>query len=230
MPNHCNCDLELEDTEANIALIQSWLNTDATSGRLGEIEFDKIIPMPADLLSLDDELDCDVCLWMVMSKHGTREVSPKKFGLYAEYPGALENTERNGKFILDSPGTNIIGMYIQGIAMLRFHAKYGATNWKTWREANWGVRYTGYDTQELGNIVQFDTAWVYPLELIKTMVSSYGLTGTFIACESGNFIACKIVFKDGEIISLDETNEDSALFRECYEHTSGEEYNPDGWE
>ena len=62
------------------------------------------------------------------------------------------------------------------------------------------------------------------------MVSSYGLTGTFIACESGNFIACMIVFKDGEIISLDETNDYSALFRECYEHTSGEEYNPDGWE
>lgn len=51
--------------------------------------------------------------------------------------------------------------------------KYGHATWYKWAIANWGTKWNAYDTVELNDGVQFDTAWSTPYPIILELSNQY---------------------------------------------------------
>lgn len=114
------------------------------------IDFNKIAPIPKEL-------------------EGTR--SPTLIISQEEYDKQEERIAKNEL----TEGEQIFGIS-RGITQEMaddFKQRFGFTDWYGWQNYNWGTKWNACDSIELGDGIEFNTAWSTPFELLVKLSEKY---------------------------------------------------------
>ncbi|MCL2194354.1 MAG: hypothetical protein FWB76_00165 [Oscillospiraceae bacterium] len=186
MPNHVRNRLTIIAAPARVQEILARIKFDEHGP--GRIDFEKIIPMPP-------ELHVEVGSY-----------SHKALQFYARYVGADPQT-REALIAEFEADQRLIDF---GALLSDNKRKYGATDWYEWSLANWGTKWNsyGYDDDvehDGGNVIEFETAWSCPEEVIVALSQMYPdvrFRHLWADEDTGNNVG-EILYVDGEVVEYD---------------------------
>jgi hypothetical protein len=159
MPNWCENDVYLRGLDtAVLALLEAVKSTESA------FDFDKIIPMPAELQDIKSPNDMERDIFF----DGPIEK-------YLGYPWVQTAgvTDRAGlqKLILSrDPEAKLVAESAQAALL-----KYGTTDWYDWATKNWGTKWNASQVrvQEAQPRIRFSTAWSPPLEVFDVLAKQH---------------------------------------------------------
>lgn len=203
MPNHVTNLLNAKD----IAILPIF--TEDEDGNK-ELDFNKIIPIPQELLDVDsgtekDRISCyltkvqDVEIMKIVKNYYEEHPVLKLF----KPPHLLTEEELND--ILDRYGERktFDELAEEGKTYVDNIIKYGHPSWYEWRCANWGTKWNSYDCQIFEpDDVEFLTAWS-PAEPIVLKLSEQYPDRRFHLLYSDEFIgqfAGESVYENGKLV------------------------------
>jgi hypothetical protein len=167
------------------------------------IDFNKIIPLPQELLDTQSGGRSNAAMQILelIPEELRRDADAVKAYLKDNLEIALDIDEETAKSI-----TNYV--------------TYGYVSWYEWCIDNWGTKWNagGCIEQNLPNMLQFDTAWSCPVPIFITLSKMYPNNTFWVeyADEDIGQNCGKYVFKDGTIIdSYEPTTNEEALEFAC---------------
>lgn len=148
MPNHITNRLTIVGTEEQVKQVR-----EAIKGEREEqfIDFNKVAPIPK-------ELEGTVSPMSIISQEEYDEQERK----------IADNdlTENEKQWGLSRKLTKELSE--------EYQAKFGADNWYTWQNANWGTKWNAYDQFEIDEqTIEFNTAWGTPYELLVNLSAMF---------------------------------------------------------
>jgi len=150
MPNHTANTLTVKtDDKKLLGTIKNTLASKNDNGEIQAIDFNKIIPMPEELIGTSSP--------------------PQIVGTEQEKERIIkENKERfQGQSFS-------IGRPITQVESVKLNEKYGADNWYDWAVENWDTKWNAYSVGKWkGNRLYFETAWAPPLKVIQKLSSMF---------------------------------------------------------
>lgn len=189
-------------------------------GEESEMDFNKIIPMPAELSgtkcgTLSEEA------WNLFQAKGLGNFERiddmltrswvKEEGIKTR-EGMIEYLER--RFIKHGHPQNsrFSSLYDYGKHIYGLKQKYGFSNWYEWSIANWRVKWNAFDVSREGNVIEFFTAWdgvpalmLKASEMFPEVTFSYEFADELFGYNLGRY-----VFRAGEVVSEYEPEDFSA--------------------
>lgn len=192
---------------------------DFLKGDNGDMDFNKIIPMPEELRSTscgsvedlawdyfeitelrNEEAANDRLTW---NRYKERNIFTKDQLLKYMEKEFQEVLEEECKY------KNIIEY---GKHLHNLHQKYGFHDWYEWSCKNWGTKWNACDAEREENVIKFETAWnnTGMLMLEVTKLFPEVTMGYEFADENFGYNLGRYTLKAGEIISEYEPEEDSA--------------------
>ena len=159
----------------------------------GNIDFNKIIPMPKELnveagSNEDRSIDC--------YKHGFSEISRR---------------DMMDKYKIDEK--EFWELYEKGKVYDSNKIKYGYPTWYEWCRANWGTKWNASETHwNSDNIVTFETAWACPIPIFERISEMYPDISFEIAFadEDIGYNCGMLFYSQGEGSEIDNFNEEEA--------------------
>ena len=232
MPNIITNRLTLHGTEQEkINEVFAYLE-----GEESEMDFNKIIPMPAELSGTECGSRADEA-WTVFQAKGLGNFERiddmltrswvKEEGI-KNREGMIEYLER--KFIKHGHPQNSrwYSLYDYGKHIYGLQQKYGFRNWYEWSVANWKVKWNAFDVSREGNVIEFFTAWAgVPALMLKASEMFPEVTFSYeFADELFGYNLGRYVFRAGEVVSEYEPEDFSAeakiLAKEILGYEEGE--------
>ena len=207
MPNIITNRLTLHGTEQEkINEVFAYLE-----GEESKMDFNKIIPMPAELSGTECGSQADEA-WDVFQAKGLGNFERiddmltrswvKEEGI-KNREGMIEYLER--KFIKHGHPRNsrFSTLYDYGKHIYGLKQKYGFCNWYEWSIANWRTKWNAFDVSREGNVIEFFTAWDgVPALILKASEMFQGVTFSYeFADELFGYNLGRYVFRAGEVIS-----------------------------
>lgn len=216
MPNIITNRLTLHGTEQEkIDEVFTFLD-----GEESEMDFNKIIPMPAELSGTECGSQADEA-WAVYQAKGLGNFEridtmltwswTKEEGI-KNREGMIEYLER--KFIKHGHPQNSrwYSLYDYGKHIYGLKQKYGFSNWYEWAMANWRTKWNSFDVSKEGNVIEFFTAWdgvpnlmLKVSEMFPEVTFSYEFADELFGYNLGRY-----VFRAGEVVSEYEPEDFSA--------------------
>lgn len=155
-----------------------------------KIDFNRIIPMPEDLL-IDDGGNYEFAI-QVFCANDTERME-------------IQNREK----ISDSSMKRYISL---GEKYAKNKLKYGYCAWYYWRIHNWGTKWNAYEIEQIDNTIKFETAWATPIPVIRklseifpTITIDHKFADEDIGNNCGHY-----VWIHGDIICKDELDDEEA--------------------
>lgn len=166
MPNHITSRLHVEGKSEDVKRLFDFIKSDAKDedGDPILIDFNKILPMPAELDVESSSMGEDgqkyllghSCNILEREAYKQSEHNKKMEALKEDNPQFFEKCLQLGR------------QYLSNIA------KYGKTNWYGWRLANWETKWNAYDIRkESEDILYFNTAWSGVPNLISILAAKF---------------------------------------------------------
>ena len=143
MPNHVRNIIEFEGDQEAIANLLNAIKGDENRPH---IDFNKIIPMPLELVGTSSPATI-----MTQEKYD-------KFMTSDDY-------KRHKELGMGRPLTQAMSNELI--------AKYGTNNWYDWSVEHWGTKWNAYDQSGDDESIMFQTAWSHPYKLIEEMSTHY---------------------------------------------------------
>lgn len=189
MPNHIINYLIINANDLLVKQIRKFIASDE-----GEIDFNKIYPMP-ETLNIEDGSNMDYAISYFLSAiNPYNEEYPIEKKEYEKYKEIANKTGRQrffqrvysdnlkykdferfmkSRIQSNNPSVQqkeIIDFLNMGKQYLDNHEKYDAPTWYDWRCREWGTKWNAYDTKSLCSyMVEFLTAWNTPREIIRKL-------------------------------------------------------------
>ena len=205
-------------------------------GEESEMDFNKIIPMPAELSGTECGSRADEA-WAVFQAKGLGNferiddmltwawVKREKIKTREEL---IERLERS--FIKNGVPQNsrFSTLFDYGKHIYELQQKYGFRNWYEWSVANWKVKWNAFDVSKEGNVIEFFTAWAgVPALMLKASEMFPEVTFSYeFADELFGYNLGRYVFRAGEVVSEYEPEDFSAeakiLAKEILGYEEGE--------
>ena len=151
--------------------IEKFLETikGETEDNILHIDFNKIIPIPEELIDTEESTKTANSLYYYLTKTNKEGIIPKVIGHPQFY-----NMSR-----FDNCTPEELEEYMTtGEKYFNLYLKYGHITWYDWRIANWGTKWNAYDTyiDDCGDkyaIIFFYTAWSGVPEIIYKLVEMF---------------------------------------------------------
>lgn len=180
-------------------------------GEESEMDFNKIIPMPAELSGTECGSQADEA-WDVFQAKGLENFERiddmltrswvKEEGIKTR-EGMIEYLEK--RFIKHGHPHNsrFSTLYDYGKHIYGLKQKYGFSNWYEWSIANWRVKWNAFDVSREGNVIEFFTAWAgVPALMLKASEMFPEVTFSYeFADELFGYNLGRYVFRAGEVVS-----------------------------
>lgn len=148
MPNHITNRLTIVGTEEQVKQVREAIKGE---GEDRFIDFNKVAPIPK-------ELEGTISPMSIISQEEYDEQERKIAN--------NEFTEMEKKWGLSRKLTKKLSD--------EYIAKFGADNWYTWQNANWGTKWNAYSQIEVSDdCIEFDTAWGTPYELLVRLSAMF---------------------------------------------------------
>ena len=149
MPNWVRNKMILDGDQNTVTAVLFAIKNEEVG--IGSIDFNKIIPMPAEL-----NIECSS-----RTTHGCEMV--------AKYYAALadgRDTSEYGKYASEHPDEWELGK-----KAFDNKARYGYESWYDWCVAKWGTKWNAnnVDTACTEDSIVFDTAWSAPIEVVQRL-------------------------------------------------------------
>ena len=189
-------------------------------GEESEMDFNKIIPMPAELSGTGCGSQADEA-WTVFQAKGLGNFERIDDMLTRSWveeegiktrEGMIEYLER--RFIKHGHPQNsrFSTLYDYGKHIYGLKQKYGFRNWYEWSVANWKVKWNAFDVSKEGNVIEFFTAWAgVPALMLKASEMFPEVTFSYeFADELFGYNLGRYVFRAGEVVSEYEPEDFSA--------------------
>ena len=160
MPNHVTNRLEINADRETVQKVLNFLRGEnEEDGTPCHIDFNKIIPMPKELL-IESSSTGKLGLEYLIAKQRMPFNSPEDLKVIQQVEGLQEETRKE---VLQL-GT----LYLSNLE------KYGYPTWYEWSVATWGTKWNAYNQDfEEPNILWFDTAWDSVPLLIQKLSEIY---------------------------------------------------------
>lgn len=218
MPNHVTNILEFDCDGDKSREIIEFLKRDGEP--YGSIDFNKLIPMPEDLLIDNGSETCnaiEVYLTAVNPRtvdYGCEKLSRQDFEnmeyllnrevIYGSVNSTLSEKEMQAR----TKGTGFAEAFKLGEKAVYNMRKYGATTWYHWRIKHWGSKWEAYDCEEVNpedGCLRFCTAWNSVLNIVEKLSERFPdvLIHYFWADEDVGYNVGKAEFKGGRIVLCD---------------------------
>ena len=205
-------------------------------GANGDIDFNKIIPMPTELIHVgagtrEDEAwmcylakelgiykDLDKRLawpWVVEEGIKTRE---QLLDYYAK------KYEKEEKTLPEEYKTEFETIFEYGKYLFGIYQKYGYRNGIKWAIENWECRWNAFNISREGNTIKFDTVNTYVINLMLTVSEKFpDVEFLYETCDEERHFVGRYTLKAGEIISKLEPEEGTEAEKEIYIKVWGRE-------
>lgn len=134
----------------NEEVIERMMNEIKGEGEDQYIDFNKIAPIPTELEG---------------TQAPTRIISQEEYDQQEERIAKGELTEGEERFGVSRGITKEMEE--------DFIKRFGHANWYGWQNYNWGTKWNACDTIDLGDGVEFNTAWSTPFELLLNLSRKY---------------------------------------------------------
>lgn len=146
MPNHVTNRLEIKADRETVQKVMNFLRGEnEEDGTPCYIDFNKIIPMPEELL-IESSSTGKLGLEYLIAKQRKLIYSPDDLKVIQQVEGLQEETRKE--------------VLQLGASYLNNLVKYGYPTWYEWSVATWGTKWNAYNQDfEEPNILWFDTAW-----------------------------------------------------------------------
>ncbi len=187
MPNHVANIITINEGDERV---KKFL--DAVKSEEQEFDFNKIIPMPEELL-------------IESGSSGERGMA-FLLGEKSAFDGFCD--ERREEDIR------------LGAKYLVNRALYGAKDWYDWRRWHWGTKWNAYDIEVEGNQIRFNTAWNAPVPIyqkLAEMFPDYNIEVVY-ADEDSGYNAGRLSIEDGECTLYEEEGGSDEAYQ-CYFET-----------
>lgn len=148
MPNHITNRLTIVGTEEQVKQVRETIKGEREEQF---IDFNKVAPIPKEL-------------------EGT--ISPMHIISQEEYD-EQERKIANNEFTEMEKQWGLSRKLTKELSE-EYIAKFGADNWYTWQNANWGTKWNAYSQIEVSDdCIEFDTAWNTPYELLVNLSAMF---------------------------------------------------------
>ena len=152
----------------------------------GEVDFNKVIPMPQDLMisagsnsyqmptarvfvdyhkkQLEDQAIIDKELDKLFDESLTQREFLRKVlttHIALQVISNVKGWDRNSKDFNSNVEQFVAGYY-------NFQ-KYGYTDWYEWSRKEWGTKWNASNTQDCGDVIEFETAWCMPYKVFEAL-------------------------------------------------------------
>lgn len=146
MPNHVTNRLEINADRETVQKVMNFLRGEnEEDGTPCYIDFNKIIPMPEELL-IESSSTGKLGLEYLIAKQWKLIYSPDDLKVIQQVEDLQEETRKE--------------VLLLGASYLNNLVKYGYSTWYEWSVATWGTKWNAYNQDfEEPNILWFDTAW-----------------------------------------------------------------------
>lgn len=208
MPNWATNTIEFTATPERLRRVRDAVRTD-TSG--GEFDFDLLWPMPDELRGSNSLMKVlpDLSALTEFASANHYEVDS-----VAGTAWVVARGERETVAMTSATADRLIAMH-------------GATNWRDWRRANWGTKWTGRAPEVLLDepgrlVVRFDTAWTAPNGLLAHLarqgIASIGVTIHEDGCEveflGDESTIAEVFVVEEESVTFGDDSEDTYTIRQ----------------
>lgn len=160
MPNHVtNCLIIGGVSEDRLKEIRTAIaGVDKESGKVEPLDFNKIIPMPPELMITSGGY----------TDYGLVVQHPEMAGSPHVWVKTLAEAEERLAKASPEDKENALKEGEQAYQNIK---KYGCKDWYNWSIANWGTKWGAYGFQQVANDKEiiFDTAWATPYPVIQKM-------------------------------------------------------------
>lgn len=217
MPNWVCNHLVIHGDNA-VEVLQSLLNQNDESENGYDLDFNKIVPMPADLKIESGSVTRDCAKLYVNAMLEGCDAYNKYAALYRqafgndlvmseeEQASRLQSALRHKNYETDALMFQTkADAYAYGKRALDNYAKYGAKDWYDWSIKNWGTKWNAHDTiinDPSEATVYFHTAWSAPIPFLDALSKQYPdlsfdymFADEDMGCNTG-----KMVIRNGKII------------------------------
>ena len=196
-----------------------------------EFDFNKIIPMPAELnvedgTQLYDAIGQYLRAVNPANVHIHDPAYPKLQPQHFEMERALAEQGAGlasiaSRFVdNDDPSCLLDHDQVEyGKERMDVIRKYGVASWYSWRIRAWGTKWNAYDIEFGQNEVSFDTAWSPPVPVIEALAAKYPAVNIdhLWAEEFVGSFAGQADYRNGQCIAFEEHEDDKDSFEKAFE-------------
>lgn len=235
MPNHVTNKIQFIGEQENITKVLELIK-----GEEDAIDFNKIIPMPKTLNLTSGGNDTESMQYALSKKPMSESQRIKAmlilkkcdyYGTYynkifrnriftteelekaaKEFENNLKEHKRNMFENIDYEGLGIKTFEDLGNMYINNIINYGHDSWYDWRIENWGTKWGAYDIYVGENVIEFDTAWNCPFEILDKLAEicnkfDVGFVGKWADEDCGHNVG---TFKTKDGLLYDEPAEDES--------------------
>lgn len=192
---------------------------DCMRGVNGEMDFNKIIPMPKELVHMDNNLrDMEALRYYKAIAHGDyKEIDftikifhSEKYKTRKEYMVSLEKKHSNFEKVYLRDGRVLDNLYEYGKYLDYLDKKYGAHDWFYWSINNWQTRWNAFEISKEGNTLTFHTINNSAFHLMLTASEKHPeVEFVYETCNEDVTVVGRYTLKAGEIIEEVEVEDGS---------------------
>ena len=205
-------------------------------GANGDIDFNKIIPMPLELIhiqsgsredtawacyqakALENFKDIDKMLawaWVIEAGIKTRDQLVDYFA---------KKYEEEEKTWPEEYKTGFETIFEYGKYLFEIYQKYGYRNGIKWAIENWECKWNAFNISREGNTIKFDTVNTYVINLMLTVSEKFPeVEFLYETCDEERYFVGRYALKAGEIVSELEPEEGTEEEKEIYIKVWGHE-------
>lgn len=175
MPNYVRNELTIMGLKEDIQKCLDYCKSEDRT-----FDFNKIVPMPAELDIADSSINNSAILCYLLTLNHEEDIFKARNVLKTVpdlFYGTLDEAVMNANFP-KFENLNEQKEYVElGEKLVDNCSKYGCTTWYDWCCNNWGTKWnaleSSIDLNENDCLVCFDTAWSAPVPIISTLSEKF---------------------------------------------------------
>lgn len=165
MPNHVRNILVFDGNSKRIEVLKSFVR-----GQNGDLDFNKIIPMPK---TLDISDSSSTNLGMLGAKYLRGMISPEAFKKEARGWLRSDAGAETPDDVLDAlVRDGMCNVNTGEVALDNIH-DHSHPTWYDWCIEHWGTKWNAYAIEAEGREIRFSTAWSPPLPVIERLAREF---------------------------------------------------------
>ena len=129
------------------------------------IDFERIIPMPADLkIESGSSTDNGIAVIMFRERGVASKLAEQLNWPWVKAEG-ITTVEALADYLVKKDRANLVN----GRKAVENMDKYGSKDWYDWSCKHWGTKWGAYSQMESDDTIEFSTAWSAPIPVIKEL-------------------------------------------------------------